>query len=145
MQIINPTISGPGVNESIESRSPDACQTSGKAPHVATAGEAIKNYRENPAAVWYKTVLIPTIQPAGMHSNDYVSPTSFLMSSQSSSFAGTTSSMQSALVLHAVWKTSSQRKTSWLRVQRRNLPNFSQPTERLQDWDLRTNTIRTRS
>src|SRR5437016_1453379 len=54
MQIINPTISGPDVNESIESRSPDACQTSGKSPHVATAGEAIKNYRENPAAIWYK-------------------------------------------------------------------------------------------
>jgi len=54
MQIINPTISGPGVNESIESRSPDASQRSGNSPHVATAREAIKNYRENPAAIWYK-------------------------------------------------------------------------------------------
>jgi hypothetical protein len=54
MQTINPTISGPGVNESIESHSPDACQRSEKSPHVATAAEAMKNYRENTAATWYE-------------------------------------------------------------------------------------------
>ena len=54
MQIVNPAISEPGVNESIESRSPDACRQSGKSSHVAAAAEAIKNYRENPAAIWYK-------------------------------------------------------------------------------------------
>ena len=103
MQIVNPIISGPGVNESIESRSPD----------VATAGEAIKTYRENPAAIWTRTALILTRQPADTHSNGCVTPSSFLTSSQSSSFAGTTSSMQSAPVLRAAWKTSSRRKTSW--------------------------------
>src|SRR5207249_2081024 len=29
-------------------------QCSGQAPHVATAAEVMKNYRENPTAVWYK-------------------------------------------------------------------------------------------
>jgi len=54
MQIANPTMSGPAVNESVESRSPNAWQCSGHSPHVATAAEVLKNYRENPAAVWYK-------------------------------------------------------------------------------------------
>jgi hypothetical protein len=54
MQIANPTISGPAVEQSSESRSPNACQCLGQSPHVATAAEVIQNYRENPAAVWYK-------------------------------------------------------------------------------------------
>jgi hypothetical protein len=54
MQNINTTISGPALGESIESRSPDGYRRSGKSLHVATATEAIENYRENPAATWYK-------------------------------------------------------------------------------------------
>ena len=54
MQIVNPTISGPGVNESIESRSPDVCQGSGQSPHVATAGEAIKTIAKTQPPIWYK-------------------------------------------------------------------------------------------
>ena len=54
MQITNPTISGPAVEESIESRSPNTCQCPGQSPHVATAAEVMKNYRENPTAVWYE-------------------------------------------------------------------------------------------
>ena len=54
MQTTNPTVSGPTVDESIESRSQNARQYSGQSPHVATAAEVMKNYRENPAAVWYK-------------------------------------------------------------------------------------------
>jgi|SRR5215469_4075843 len=54
MQIINTTISGPALAESIESRSPDGCRRSGKSLYVATAAEAMTNYRENPAATWYK-------------------------------------------------------------------------------------------
>jgi len=54
MQIANPTISGPAVDESIESRSSSACQRSPQLSHGATAAEVLKNYRENPTAVWYK-------------------------------------------------------------------------------------------
>jgi len=54
MQIANSTMSGPAVDESIESPSPNDRERSGKSPHVATAAKAIKNYRENPAATWYK-------------------------------------------------------------------------------------------
>ncbi len=54
MQTIDPTISGPGVDESIGSIPQNACQYSGKSAQMATAAEVMKNYRENPAAVWYK-------------------------------------------------------------------------------------------
>jgi len=47
-------MSGPAVEESIESRSPDARECSEQSPQVAPAAEVLKNYRENPAAVWYK-------------------------------------------------------------------------------------------
>jgi hypothetical protein len=59
MQITHPTISGPAVDDSIESRSPNACERSGWSPHVATAAEAMKNYRANPTAVWYKHTADP--------------------------------------------------------------------------------------
>ena len=54
MQIANPTIFRSAVGESIESRSPSAGDCSEHSPHVATADEVLKNYRENPTAVWYK-------------------------------------------------------------------------------------------
>ena len=53
MQIVNPTRSRPAADESIESRSTNARECSEHSPHVATAAEVLKNYRENPAAVWY--------------------------------------------------------------------------------------------
>lgn len=33
---------------------PDPCKSTAKSPHFATAAEAMKNYRGNPAATWYK-------------------------------------------------------------------------------------------
>src|SRR5262249_12673755 len=54
MQSANPTVSRPAVDESIESCSGNDCQWSTQSPYVATAAEAIHNYRENPAATWYK-------------------------------------------------------------------------------------------
>ena len=54
MQIANPTMSEPVVDESIESRSPNDCRPSTESLYVAKAAEAIDNYRENPAATWYK-------------------------------------------------------------------------------------------
>jgi GSCFA family len=63
MQVTNPTVSGPGVNESIESRSLDASRRSGKSLEMATAAEAIENYRENPAATWYKAGADPDDTP----------------------------------------------------------------------------------
>ena len=66
MQFINPTVSGLGVNESIESGSPDSPRRSGKALDVATAAEATNNYRENAAAIWYKDTADPN-DPAGKY------------------------------------------------------------------------------
>jgi hypothetical protein len=54
MQIGNPIISRPALDEPIESRSRNDCQSSMQTPYVATAAEAMNNYRENPAATWYK-------------------------------------------------------------------------------------------
>src|SRR5215813_5344764 len=54
MQIANPTISGRSIDKSTESRSQNHCRSHTQSPYVATAAEAIHNYRENPAATWYK-------------------------------------------------------------------------------------------
>jgi hypothetical protein len=145
MQTINPTISGPGVNESIESRSPDACQRSEKSPHVATAAEGMKNYRENTAATWYE-------DDAG--ENDHTGKYAFQRLRQTwftphiipkFKLHGDISSMRLAPVLRGALNVVFKTTASRLKARRRNLPNFSQRTESLQDWDLRTNTTRTRS
>ena len=54
MQITNDIASEPCIDESIGSNQPDACLSLAKSPYVASAAEAVKNYRENPAAIWYK-------------------------------------------------------------------------------------------
>jgi hypothetical protein len=54
MQLVKPIVSEPAGNDVIEPHSPDPSQRAGKSPDVVTAAEAIKNYRENPAATWYK-------------------------------------------------------------------------------------------
>jgi len=54
MQITNDIASEPCIDESIGSNQPDACLSLAKSPYVASAAEAVKNYRENPAATWYK-------------------------------------------------------------------------------------------
>ena len=42
------------VDDSIGSRQPTACLSPAKSLRVAGAAEAVNNYRENPAATWYK-------------------------------------------------------------------------------------------
>src|SRR5438132_2586800 len=54
MQITNDIASEPCIDESIGSNQPDACLSLAKSPYVASAADAVKNYRENPAATWYK-------------------------------------------------------------------------------------------
>ena len=54
MQIMNNAVARPRVDESTGSAPPDRCRLSSQPSYVKTAAEALKNYRENPAAVWYK-------------------------------------------------------------------------------------------
>jgi GSCFA family protein len=54
MPIMNDIASAPRVDDSIGSRQPDSCLSPAKSFHAASAAEAVKNYRENPAATWYK-------------------------------------------------------------------------------------------
>ena len=54
MQITNDIASEPWVDDSIDPRQPNACPSPAKSCSVATATDAVKNYRENPAATWYK-------------------------------------------------------------------------------------------
>ena len=77
MQITNPTISKPSIDESIESPSPNDRQRSGKSPYMATAAEAIKNYRENPAAIWYKDGADPD-DTTGRHAFQRLRQTCFI-------------------------------------------------------------------
>jgi hypothetical protein len=51
---MNDIASEPCVDDSISSRQPDACPPPTKSLHAASASEAVKNYRDNPAATWYK-------------------------------------------------------------------------------------------
>ncbi len=59
MQITNDIVSEPSVYDSIGSRQPNACPSPAKSLHIASAAEAIKNYRENTAATWYKDKVDP--------------------------------------------------------------------------------------
>ena len=77
MQIADPTTSGPAVDESIGSTPLDDCRLSTKSPYVATAAEAIKNYRENPSAVWYKDNADAN-DPAGNYAFQRLRHTSFI-------------------------------------------------------------------
>lgn len=54
MQITNQVVREPCSNESVGSPPPDSRSPLTESPYVVTADEAVKNYRENPAATWYK-------------------------------------------------------------------------------------------
>jgi len=54
MQITNDVVSAPSADQSIGPAPPDPRRFSNPAHYVATAAEAVNNYRENPAATWYK-------------------------------------------------------------------------------------------
>lgn len=54
MQIDNPITRGPAIDKRVQSHSQDSRGRLMKSLHVAAAAEVMKNYRENPAAVWYK-------------------------------------------------------------------------------------------
>jgi hypothetical protein len=54
MQTTNDIASAPCVDDPAASGPPDACPSATKSCHVAIAADAVSNYRENPAATWYK-------------------------------------------------------------------------------------------
>jgi GSCFA family len=54
MQFTNDIASEPCVDGSTASSRPDARPSAPKSSHAAIAADAVKNYRENPAATWYK-------------------------------------------------------------------------------------------
>ena len=59
MQITNDAITPPGVDQSIGSAPSNRCQFSTQPSSGASAAEAVNNYRENPAATWYKDEVDP--------------------------------------------------------------------------------------
>jgi hypothetical protein len=137
MQIANPTMSGPAVDESVESRSPNAWQCSGYSPHVATAAEVLKNYRENPAAVWYKD---------GADQNDHAGKYAFQRLRQTWFTPHVTPKFKLRRddKFYAIGscfarglETAFKRTASQLKARRRNSPNFSRPRKVHQDSDLR--------
>jgi len=66
MQITNDIASEPRVDDSTPSGRTDVCPSAAKSSSVATAIDAVKNYRENPAATWYKDNTDPT-DPSGKY------------------------------------------------------------------------------
>jgi hypothetical protein len=76
MQIANPIL-GPAVDEPISSSQSDACPLLAKSPYVASAADAVKNYRENPAATWYKDNTDPT-EPGGKYAFQRLRQTCFI-------------------------------------------------------------------
>jgi GSCFA family protein len=54
MQITNDVVSPPSADQSISASPPDPYRFSTPPHYVTTATEAVNNYRENPAATWYK-------------------------------------------------------------------------------------------
>jgi len=54
MQITNDAVSPPRADESIGSPPSDRYRFSTQPSYVASAAEAVNNYRENPTAVWHK-------------------------------------------------------------------------------------------
>jgi len=66
MQITNDAVSQSCADESIGSSPSDPRRVSSEANYVATAAEAVNNYRENPAAIWYKDNADPN-DPTGKY------------------------------------------------------------------------------
>ena len=54
MQITNDVVSTVRVDQSVATASPEAHQFWSKPAYVASSSEAVDNYRQNPAATWYK-------------------------------------------------------------------------------------------
>jgi hypothetical protein len=54
MQTTDHIMSGERADESINSSLPDSCGLSLQSPYVASAAEAMENYHQNPAGIWYK-------------------------------------------------------------------------------------------
>src|SRR5215471_5004301 len=54
MQITNDVVSTVRLDQSVATASPEAHQFWSEPTYVASSSEAVDNYRENPAATWYK-------------------------------------------------------------------------------------------
>jgi GSCFA family len=72
MQITDPAICRPVVDESISS-----FPSLAKSPYVASAAEAMRNYRENPAGIWYKDNTDPH-DPIGKYAFQRLRQTCFI-------------------------------------------------------------------
>jgi hypothetical protein len=66
MQTTNDIASEPGIDESIASAQSNARSSLARSTYVASTAEALKNYRENPAATWYKDNTDPN-DPTGKY------------------------------------------------------------------------------
>ena len=55
----NDIASKPSVDDSTDSGQSDACPFAADFPHMSSAAEAVKNYRENPSATWYNDNIDP--------------------------------------------------------------------------------------
>jgi GSCFA family len=77
MQITDPAISRPAVDESIGSSQSDAFPSLAKSRYVASAAEAVRNYRENPAGIWYKDNIDPN-DPGGRYAFQRLRQTCFI-------------------------------------------------------------------
>jgi hypothetical protein len=77
MQTTNDIASEPCVDDSTGSSQLDACPSPAKSSYVASAADAVKNYRENPAATWYKDNTDPN-QPAGKYAFQRLRQTCFI-------------------------------------------------------------------
>ena len=77
MQITNDIASEPRGDDSTGSSRLDACLTLAKFLYVASTTEAVKNYRENPAATWYKDNTDPN-EPGGKYAFQRLRQTCFI-------------------------------------------------------------------
>jgi len=77
MPISNDVVSPPCADQSIGPVPPDPQRFSTPPHYVATATEAVNNYRENPAAIWYKDNTDPN-DPAGKYAFQRLRQTWFI-------------------------------------------------------------------
>jgi len=77
MQITNDVVSPPSADQSIGPAPPDQHRLSTPPHYVATATEAVNNYRENPAAIWYKDNTDPN-DPVGRYAYQRLRQTCFI-------------------------------------------------------------------
>jgi GSCFA family len=77
MQITNDVAPPPSADQSIGPAPPDQHRLSRPPHYVATATEAVNNYRENPAAIWYKDNTDPN-DPVGRYAYQRLRQTCFI-------------------------------------------------------------------